>query len=117
KLAALAAIVAGYALGAYALVANPFFSGMVRIQADRGHRVVTGGPYRWVRHPGYLGALVTFLATPVFLDSPWAFVPTAFLAVVLVVRTHLEDRTLQQQLAGYREYAARVRRRLLPGLW
>jgi protein-S-isoprenylcysteine O-methyltransferase Ste14 len=79
--------------------------------------VVSSGPYRWVRHPGYAGALLTYLATPIFLDSPWAYLPVAFLSIVLVVRTALEDRTLQERLEGYRDYAGRVRFRLLPGVW
>ncbi|MBN1400658.1 MAG: isoprenylcysteine carboxylmethyltransferase family protein [Anaerolineae bacterium] len=117
KLLALALILAGYALGTYALMENRFFSGMVRIQTERGHHVVSSGPYRWVRHPGYAGALLTYLATPVFLDAAWAYLPVGLLAGVLVIRTALEDRTLQEQLVGYREYAARVRYRLMPGLW
>ena len=117
KMLGLAGILAGYALGAYALVENRFFSGMVRIQTERGHQVVSSGPYRWIRHPGYAGALVTYLATPFFLDSIWALLPALFLTVVLVIRTSLEDRTLQEELDGYREYAGRVRYRLLPGVW
>lgn len=112
-----AAIAAGYALGSYALISNRFFSGMVRIQADRGHRVVSGGPYRWIRHPGYAGALLAYLATPFLLDSPWAFIPAALTAIVLLARTRMEDSTLQSELPGYRDYARRVRYRLLPGLW
>jgi protein-S-isoprenylcysteine O-methyltransferase Ste14 len=114
---ALVAILAGYALGSYALLVNRFFSGMVRIQTERGHQVVSNGPYRWVRHPGYAGALLTYLATPVFLDAGWAFLPALFLTIVLVIRTRLEDRTLQEQLEGYRDYAGRVRYRLLPRVW
>jgi protein-S-isoprenylcysteine O-methyltransferase Ste14 len=117
KIGALAFILAGYALGTYALIENRFFSGMVRIQTERGHRVVSSGPYRWIRHPGYAGALLTYLATPVFLDAAWAFLPVALLTVVLVIRTELEDRTLQDQLEGYRDYARRVGYRLLPGVW
>lgn len=117
KLLALALILAGYALGSYALIANRFFSGTVRIQTERGHHVVSSGPYRWLRHPGYAGALVAYLATPFFLDSAWAFLPTLFVMAVLVVRTALEDRTLRAELAGYREYAGQVRYRLLPGVW
>ena len=70
-----------------------------------------------MRHPGYVGALVTYLATPVFLDSLWAFLPAVFFTVVLVIRTSLEDRFLQDELEGYRDYARRVRYRLLPGVW
>ena len=86
-------------------------------QTERGHHVVTGGPYRWMRHPGYAGALLGYMATPIFLDSYWAFIPALFLTVVLVIRTHLEDKTLQDELEGYREYAKRVHYRLLPGVW
>jgi len=117
KIVSLAFILAGYALGSYALIENRFFSGMVRIQTEREHRVVSSGPYGWVRHPGYAGALLTYLATPFFLDALWALLPVALIAVVLVIRTRLEDRTLQEELAGYRDYAERVRYRLLPGIW
>ena len=117
ELAALVLLIAGYALSSYALVENAFFSGMVRIQTDRGHRVISSGPYRWLRHPGYAGALVAYVATPLFLDSAWTFLPASFLVAVLVIRTGLEDRTLQAELDGYRAYAGRVRYRLLPGIW
>jgi protein-S-isoprenylcysteine O-methyltransferase Ste14 len=117
KILALAIVVAGYVLGSYALIENRFFSGVVRIQTDRGHQVVSSGPYRWIRHPGYAGALLTYLATPLFLDSPWAYLPTVFITVVLVFRTALEDQVLQAELEGYRAYAQRVRYRLLPGVW
>lgn len=117
KILALVVILAGYTLGSYALIENAFFSGVVRIQTERGHHVVSSGPYRWIRHPGYAGALLTYLATPFFLDARWTFLPVLFLTLVLVFRTALEDRTLQERLEGYREYAARVRYRLLPGVW
>ena len=117
KVLALAVILAGYVLASYALNENRFFSGMVRIQTDRGHQVVSSGPYRWMRHPGYAGALLTYLATPFFLDSRWAFLPVMFISIVLVIRTSLEDKVLQEELDGYREYVMRVRYRLLPGVW
>jgi protein-S-isoprenylcysteine O-methyltransferase Ste14 len=117
KLVTLALILAGYALASYALIENRFFSGMVRIQVDRGQQVVSSGPYRWMRHPGYAGALLVYLVTPLFLDSLWTFLPAAFLTLVLVIRTALEDNALQQELDGYAAYARRVRYRLLPGLW
>lgn len=117
KIASLAVIVAGYVLASYALVENRFFSGMVRIQTDRGHQVVSSGPYRWMRHPGYAGALLAYFATPVLLDSFWALLPVALVTGVLLLRTALEDRTLHDELPGYRDYAARVRYRLLPGIW
>jgi protein-S-isoprenylcysteine O-methyltransferase Ste14 len=90
---------------------------MARIQTDRGHQVVSSGPYRWMRHPGYAGALLTYLATPLFLDSGWAFLPTVFITILMVIRTYLEDRFLQDELEGYRDYVKRVRYRLLPGVW
>lgn len=117
KSVALLVILAGYAWGSYALIENRFFSGVVRIQTERGHHVITGGPYRWMRHPGYAGALLTYLATPFFLDSIWTFFPAIFLTIVLVIRTSLEDKTLQEELPGYRDYAGRVRYRLFPGVW
>lgn len=117
KLLALLVMLAGYVLASYALIENRFFSGVVRIQMDRDHQVVSSGPYRWMRHPGYAGALWTYLATPFFLDASWALLPVVLIIILLFVRTALEDRTLQEELPGYREYAARVRYRLLPGVW
>ena len=117
KITSLVVIVLGFVVGSWALIENRFFSGVVRIQKDRAHHVVTTGPYRFIRHPGYAGALWTFLATPVLLDSNWAFVPALLLLGVLVLRTSLEDRTLQAELPGYAEYAQKTRFRLLPGIW
>jgi protein-S-isoprenylcysteine O-methyltransferase Ste14 len=117
KLAAFLLILGGYGLASYALVENAFFSGMVRIQTDRGHRVISSGPYRWLRHPGYGGALLAYIGTPLWLDSAWTMLPALLLAVTLVIRTRLEDRTLQAELPGYRAYADRVPYRLLPGVW
>lgn len=117
KLAALVVIILGYAVGSWALIENRFFSGVVRIQTDRGHHVVTTGPYRLVRHPGYAGGLWTYLAMPVLFDSLWAFIPTVLLIGVLVLRTSLEDRTLQAELPGYKEFTQKTRYRLLPGIW
>ncbi len=96
---------------------NPFFSATVRIQEGRGHSVIDSGPYRYVRHPGYCGALAFSIASPVALGSWFALIPAAFTAAVLVIRTSLEDRTLRAELEGYREYARRVPNRLVPGLW
>ncbi len=97
---------------------NPHFEKFVRIQNDRSHRVINSGPYRYIRHPGYAGTIIGFSgATPLLLGSWWSFLP-AFLSVAfLVVRTHLEDRTLRKELRGYGEYAGGVRYRLVPGLW
>ena len=117
KIVSLLIILAGYALGSYALVENRFFSGMVRIQSERGHQVVSTGPYAWVRHPGYAGALLVYWFTPLLLDSYWALIPALLLTVALVIRTRLEDETLQAELEGYADYASRVRYRLVPGTW
>lgn len=117
KVATVIVIVLGYVLGTWALVENKFFSGVVRIQSDRGHRVVTTGPYRFVRHPGYAGALWTYLAIPILLDSIWAFIPALLLVFALVLRTSLEDQTLQAELPGYKEYTQKTRYRLFPGIW
>lgn len=117
KIISLVVILLGYVVGSWALIENRYFSGVVRIQKDRDHHVVTTGPYRFIRHPGYAGALWTYLATPVLLDSNWAFIPALLLLGVLILRTSLEDRTLQTELPGYAEYAQRIRFRLLPGIW
>jgi protein-S-isoprenylcysteine O-methyltransferase Ste14 len=104
-------------LGSWAIIENRFFSGVVRIQTDRGHKVVDTGPYRLVRHPGYAGALLAYFLTPILLDSIWAFVPVIFITVALVVRCRLEDETLQAELAGYKEFTQKTRYRLIPGIW
>lgn len=106
-----------YLLGAWAMAVNEHFELLVRIQTDRGHRVVTSGPYRIVRHPGYLAAILGALAAPLILGSLWAFAPALASALLFTVRTSLEDRTLREDLAGYQEYASRTRHRLLPGIW
>lgn len=117
KILSLLMILAGYALSCYALLTNRFFSGMVRIQTDRGHCVVSSGPYRWIRHPGYAGALLVYWFTPPFLDSLWAFLPVVFVTMILLLRTHWEDQTLQNELEGYRDYAMRVKYRWIPWVW
>jgi protein-S-isoprenylcysteine O-methyltransferase Ste14 len=109
--------VLGYALGTWAMAANAFFSMMVRIQDDRGHTVVTGGPYQFVRHPGYVGVIAFELATPIMLGSLWALIAGVLAALLTVVRTALEDRTLHEELEGYTEYVQQTRYRLLPGVW
>jgi protein-S-isoprenylcysteine O-methyltransferase Ste14 len=101
----------------WAMSANAYLSTMVRIQDDRGHQVITTGPYRYVRHPMYVGTIFFGLCIPLFLGSWWAFIPCGLIVVIFIVRTALEDRTLQEELSGYAEYAQRVRYRLLPGVW
>lgn len=107
----------GYALFVWATAANAFFSWLVRLQSDRGQVVATGGPYRYVRHPAYLGATVYELAVGVLLTSWRALAVSIVTAMLLIIRTALEDRTLQAELAGYADYARKVRFRLLPGVW
>ena len=107
----------GYAFAVWALVENRFFTSLVRIQTDRGHEVCDSGPYRLVRHPGYAGNLLAVLGIPLALDSAWAFAASGVAIAVSALRTGLEDRALQDELPGYREYATRVPYRLLPGLW
>jgi protein-S-isoprenylcysteine O-methyltransferase Ste14 len=115
--AGLAAVAAGGGLSLWAVAANPFFSGLVRIQRDRGHRVVDTGPYRVVRHPSYAGSMVYMIGVTFALGSGVALAAAAALCAALIVRTALEDRTLQKELEGYADYARRVRFRLLPGVW
>ncbi len=107
----------GYALAVWALVENRFFSSVVRIQVDRGHEVCDGGPYRIVRHPGYAGNILPLPGVALALGSLWTFIPAALALIIAVTRTALEDRTLLEELPGYREYARRVRYRLLPGIY
>ncbi len=101
----------------WAMLTNPFLSTFVRIQDDRGHYVVTTGPYRYVRHPMYAASVMMMLCIPLVLASLWALVPAGLIMVLFVVRTALEDRTLRAELPGYSDFAERVRYRLLPGVW
>ena len=117
ELLGLVLLLAGYVIASYAFIVNAYFSGTVRIQAERGHKVVSSGPYGWVRHPGYMGSLVASLGMPLLLDSAWALIPVVIFGVFFVIRTRLEDRFLQSNLPGYRKYAQKVRFRLLPGVW
>ena len=101
----------------WAMATNPFFATTVRIQGERGHHVVSSGPYRLIRHPGYFGSLIYNLAIPLVLGSWWTFLPALLTIMLLILRTRLEDRTLQTELPGYPAYAADVRYRLIPGVW
>lgn len=106
-----------YAFGTWAMVVNEHFEQLVRIQTDRAHRVVTSGPYRIVRHPGYAATMLGAIAMPLILGTWWTAIPAGAMIVLFIVRTALEDRTLRAELEGYAEYASRVRYRLLPGIW
>lgn len=101
----------------WVLFTNTYLSAMARIQSDRSQIVVDRGPYRFIRHPMYLGILILFLCTPPALGSRWALIPAFAIDVLFVIRTALEDRMLKQELAGYHEYSRRVRYRLIPGIW
>ncbi len=110
-------LIAGNALFSWAMASNAYFSTLVRIQDDRGHAVVSTGPYHWVRHPGYVGWILMNIGMPLLFGSWWALIPGGLSALLMAVRTALEDRTLQEELPGYKEYAQRVRYRLVPGVW
>ena len=101
----------------WAMMTNSFFSALVRIQRDRGHAVVSRGPYRFVRHPGYVGYITFTLATPVALGTLWGLIPAVLVSLGMVIRTALEDRTLREELPGYEDFASQVRFRLVPGVW
>jgi len=101
----------------WAMWTNKFFSSRVRIQTDRGHYVIQDGPYRFVRHPGYLGMIIWLLITPLVLGSVWGLIPAGLTVIAVIIRTYLEDTTLKNELPGYADYASKVRFRLIPGLW
>jgi protein-S-isoprenylcysteine O-methyltransferase Ste14 len=110
-------VILSYCLIYWAMWTNQFFSSRVRIQTDRGHYVITEGPYRFLRHPGYAGAIVLLPATGFLLGSLYSLIPAAVNIVLLIIRTYLEDRTLQKELPGYADYAQKTRFRLVPGIW
>jgi protein-S-isoprenylcysteine O-methyltransferase Ste14 len=117
QIIALAMIAAGSLFGSWAMITNRFFSSQVRIQTDRGHTVISNGPYRFMRHPAYAGGLVSWIAAPFFFSSYWVAIPSIIVIVATILRTELEDRTLQEELPGYKAYAQEVRYRLVPGIW
>jgi protein-S-isoprenylcysteine O-methyltransferase Ste14 len=110
-------LIAGLAGMTWAQSVNKFFEASVRIQTDRGHKVIDNGPYAIIRHPGYAAGYLIFVGMPLALGSLWALVPVILLCPLLVLRTVWEDQMLREELAGYKEYAQRVRYRLLPGVW
>ena len=107
----------GALLSLWAALENSFFSAVVRIQEDRGQTVVRTGPYRFIRHPGYVGGLLFHLSIPLALGSLWTFVPVSANVLLTIARTALEDKTLRRKLNGYEEYARETRYRLIPGIW
>jgi protein-S-isoprenylcysteine O-methyltransferase Ste14 len=96
---------------------NAYLSRFVEIQREKGHRVVTSGPYRHVRHPMYVGLIILLYSLPVALGSLWTLIPASVLTLIFVIRTYLEDKTLRRELEGYEAYSTKVRYRLLPGIW
>lgn len=116
-LAGAVVVALGLGLSAWAMQANAYFSTVVRIQKERGHTVCRSGPYRFVRHPGYLGYSLHSLGMAVLLGSWWALIPGVAAVAAMTTRTFLEDRTLHAELPGYPDYAAQVRYCLLPGVW
>ncbi len=114
---ALAALILAQAVFTWAMASNRFFAKTVRIQEERGHTVASSGPYRFVRHPGYAANIITMFAVSLLLGSLWALIPAALCALAFVIRTALEDKTLEAELDGYKDYAQQTRYRLLPGVW
>ena len=117
QIASVALLLPAMVLPYWAMAVNRNLETTVRIQDDRGHQVCTDGPYRFVRHPMYLGAVALYLGMPLLLDSWWTAVPTGIALLAVVMRTALEDRTLRAELPGYRDYAQETRYRLIPGVW
>jgi len=117
QIVALLGFALSFAFIVWAMAVNNFYSRIVRIQGDRGQYVVTEGPYRFVRHPSYIGTIFSWTCAALALGSWLALVPVALIAATFTVRTALEDRTLREELPGYKEYARQTRYRLLPGVW
>jgi protein-S-isoprenylcysteine O-methyltransferase Ste14 len=117
QLVALLVGVFSFLLSSWAMVENRFFSAVVRIQKDRQHTICDTGPYRWIRHPGYVGGILFYLITPIVFNSMWAFIPMSVSIISTIIRTALEDKTLQNELNGYQEYSQVTPYRLVPGIW
>ncbi len=109
--------IGGDGISTWASVSNPFFTGAVRIQEDRGQHVITTGPYQYIRHPGYAGGALFMICSSLALGSWWSILPMLLVVATLIRRTRLEDRLLQAKLPGYSDYAQNVRYRLFPGIW
>jgi protein-S-isoprenylcysteine O-methyltransferase Ste14 len=117
KIAGFSGFVPAFLFAFWAMTQNPYLSDLVRIQKDRGHRVCTTGPYKYVRHPMYVGVIFLILCLPLALGSFYALIPGSLITILFILRTFLEDKTLQAALPGYKEYADRVRYKLMPGIW
>jgi len=117
EIAGLLAALAGYGIVVWATAANAFFSQVVRIQTERGHSVATGGPYKLVRHPAYIGMILAELGTSAMLGSWLSLIPGGVSAALIILRTALEDRMLLAELGGYKEFAKKTGYRLVPGIW
>jgi protein-S-isoprenylcysteine O-methyltransferase Ste14 len=116
-IAALAVLVLSLIFSTWAFLENKFFSGVVRIQTERGHHVIDTGPYHYLRHPGYASAIWMYLALPLLFGSLWGLIPALLTLALFILRTALEDKTLQEELPGYKEFMQRTRYRLFPGIW
>lgn len=101
----------------WAMITNTHFETTVRIQDDREHKVITGGPYQFIRHPGYFGIILSTFSATLIIGSLYALIPACVILLLLVIRTALEDKTLKNELSGYLDYSHRVRYRLFPGVW
>ena len=117
KVLGFAGIAAVFLLIAWVMRENTYLSRIVEIQKDRGHTVITTGPYQWVRHPMYVGVIILFVCLPLALGSLWSLIPAVLLITLIVVRTHFEDKTLREELEGYKDYSVKVAHRLVPGIW
>jgi protein-S-isoprenylcysteine O-methyltransferase Ste14 len=117
RFTALFAFMLASAVQTWAISANPFFSSAICIQSERGHRVMTSGPYRFVRHPGYLAMVISMPATALALGSLISLIPALLYSILILWRLRQEDRSLREKLVGYSDYAAAVRQRLIPGVW
>lgn len=117
RLIGLVGYIGGLGLAIWSMVVNRFFSSVVRIQEDRGHHVISSGPYRVVRHPGYAGVILGSLCGGIVLGSWWSLVPIALMGLLFAIRSGFEERFLRERLEGYDAYARQVRHRLLPGVW
>ncbi len=117
KWTAFVLVLAVYFLQVWAILSNPFASGVVRIQKERGHKTITQGPYRFIRHPMYFATVLNGISFPLFLGSYWALLPGLIVIGLFFLRTSLEDAYLKENLPGYADYARQVRYRLIPGVW